>query len=267
MSWQPPPPPKPGGPGGFGSGYGGQGGSGGAGQGGSGQGGPGGGQQGGGGGQQPGPRPQSGGENYYELLQVDTTAHVTIIRYAYRFLAGIYHPDNSETGNAEMFRQITEAFKTLSDSGRRLAYDAKMGPMLAQKAAATAAGGGDQGLPKPKSNPLPTLDRTSVSYNEVELRLAILQLLLQARKKRVQTGGCSAKVLMDVLGTEMSEMEFALWYLREKEYVERLEAAFMITVKGVDYLVDSLTKTQIIEQGPKNIPSPGSGSNLPAALR
>ncbi len=246
MAWQPPPPPpKPGGSGGsgFGSGHGSA-------------------------GQSSGPKaqqPQAASEQtYYELLQVDTNAHTTIIRYAYRFLAGIYHPDNAETGNAEMFRLITEAFKTLSDGGKRAAYDMKIGPMLAQKAA--AAGTTESGLPKPKaSNPLPQLDRTSLSYNEVELRLACLQLLLQARKRRVQTGGCSAKQLMDVLGTEMAEMEFALWYLREKEYIERQEAQFMITSKGVDYLVDSLTKTQIIEQGPKHIPTPpGGGSNLPA---
>lgn len=253
MAWQPPPPPpKPGGPGGsggsgYGSGYG------------------------GGGGQGPSPKPQqqahgSGEQNYYELLQVDTNAHTTIIRYAYRFLAGIYHPDNAETGNPEMFRQITEAFKTLSDGGKRAAYDLKMAPIMAQKAAAAAANP-DKGLPKPKpSNPLPTFERTSVSYNEIELRLACLQLLLQARKRRVQTGGCSAKQLMDVLGTDMAETEFALWYLREKEYIERAEALFMITVKGVDYLVDSLSKTQIIEQGPKNVPTP-SGANLPAPLR
>jgi hypothetical protein len=251
MAWQPPPPPpKPGGPGG--PGYGG--------------GGPG---YGGGSGSKPQPGPSSSSENYYEMLQVDFNAHATIIRYAYRFLAGIYHPDNAETGNAEMFRQITEAFKTLSDSGKRAAYDLKIGPMLAAKAAgASAATPGakpDPGLPKPKTgNPLPTLDRTSVSYNEVELRLACLQLMLQARKRRVQTGGCSAKQLMDVLGTEMAEMEFALWYLREAGFIERSEAQFMITVKGVDYLVDSLSKTQIIEQGPKHIPTPPGGANLPA---
>lgn len=265
MAWQPPPPPpKPGGPGGsgsggsgFGSGYG-SGGSGGG--GGYGQQGPG--QK----PQQPQQSQSSGEQTYYEILQVDTGAHTTIIRYAYRFLAGIYHPDNSETGNAEMFRLITEAFKTLADAGRRSAYDLKIGPAMAAKAAAAGKGttGSDQGLPKPKGQPIPTLDRTSVSYNEVELRLACLQQMLLARKRRVQTGGCSAKQLMDILGTEMAEMEFALWYLREKEYIERNEAQFMITAKGVDYLVDSLSKTQIIEQGPKTIPTPPGGSNLPA---
>ncbi|HEY9716872.1 MAG TPA: DnaJ domain-containing protein, partial [Trichormus sp.] len=46
----------------------------------------------------------------YQLLQIDKDAHVTIIRYAYRFLAAMYHPDNGETGDAEKFRVITEAW-------------------------------------------------------------------------------------------------------------------------------------------------------------
>src|SRR5579883_2593091 len=179
MSWQPPPPPpKPGGPGGPGPQ------------------GPGQGPQ----GKPSGPGGQAKQQTFYDLLQVTPTAHPTIIRYAYRFLAGIYHPDNSETGNAEIFRQISEAFKTLSDGGRRAAYDLHIAPIIAQQKGPEQAAA--PGQPK-GPNPLPHIEKTSLSYNEVELRLAILQLLLQARKKRVQTGGCSAKVLMDVLGTEM----------------------------------------------------------------
>jgi hypothetical protein len=201
------------------------------------------------------------------LLQVTPGAHPTIIRYAYRFLAGIYHPDNHETGSAEVFRLISEAFKTLSDSGKRAAYDAHLGPMLKKEADAAAAAG-QPGAPK--MDKAIHFEKTSISYNEIELRLAILQMMLQARKKRVQTGGCSAKTLMDVLGVEMTEMEFALWYLREKGYVDRQEAQFLITVAGVDYIVDQLTKTQIIDEGPKtvpNYPTGGSSSNLPIVAR
>lgn len=235
MSWQPPPPPgRPQGPG------------------------P----------QQP-PAPQqqaqSRPQTLYELLQVDPGAHPTIIRYAYRFLAGIYHPDNSETGNSEMFRLITDAFKTLSDGGRRAAYDAKLGPQIKGGSAL-----GADGTPASKGpGALPHVERTSISYNEIELRMAILQLLLQARKQRVQTGGRSAKALMDVLGVDMGEMEFALWYLREKGQIERQEAQFMITVAGIDYLVDQLSKAQIIDSGPKSVQMPpghGGQPNLPARV-
>src|SRR5271155_2211517 len=63
----------------------------------------------------------------YQLLHVDRDAHSTIIRYAYRFLAAQYHPDNGETGDAEKFRIITDAWQTLSDEGKRAAYDMSLG--------------------------------------------------------------------------------------------------------------------------------------------
>jgi hypothetical protein len=213
---------------------------------------------------QPGQPPAPAKQTFYDLLQVAQNAHPTIIRYAYRFLAGIYHPDNTETGSSEAFRQISEAFKTLSDGGRRAAYDAHLGPLLKKEADTLADLGAAKGQKSLQ------FEKTSLSYNEIELRLAILQLLLQSRKKRVQTGGCSARTLMDVLGVDMAEMEFALWYLREKGYAERQEAQFMITVNGVDYIVDSLTKTQIIDEGPKtvpNYPEGGSTPNLPTITR
>lgn len=223
----------------------------------------------------PKPGPQGSGspaqrQTFYDILQVTPNAHPTIIRYAYRFLAGIYHPDNTESGNAEVFRTISEAFKTLSDGGRRAAYDAHLGPLLQKEKEAAAAAGGAPGAARVNSS-IPHFEKTSLSYNEIELRLAILQLLLQARKKRVQTGGASAKTLMDVLNVDMGEMEFALWYLRERGYVERAEALFLITVSGVDYIVDSLTKTQIIDEGPKSVPNypnqGGSSPNLPTVSR
>lgn len=241
MSWQPPPPPNRN-------------------------------QQGPGPGPGPGNQPQRPAgqptkQSYYELLQVDPTAHPTIIRYAYRFLAGIYHPDNAETGNSETFRQISEAFKTLSDSGRRMAYDAQLGPRAGAQPGAdpTQAPGGPGKGPGAMHN----FEKTNLSSNEIEFRLAILQMLLQARKKRVQTGGCSAKTIMDVLGTDMSETEFALWYLRERGYIERSEAQFLITVQGVDYLIDQLSKARIIDEGPKTMPNvPGSGgANVPARIQ
>lgn len=244
MNWQPPPPPpRPGGPG-------------------PGPGGPGGqprpGGPGGPGGQQPQQpqQPQQAGQrdwrelNYYQLLQVNREAHSTIIRYAYRFLAAMYHPDNSETGDAEKFRVITEAWRTLSDEGKRAAYDMSLGAEDAQPGhprapgAAPSAGGmksGGLGLPK--------IVKTGVSWEEIELRLAILQILLEQRKKKPKSGGASAKMIMDVLQlNDVEVVEYALWYLREKGYLEPGERVFMITALGVDYIVDQLNKTASINE-------------------
>jgi len=182
----------------------------------------------------------------YQLLQIDKDAHVTIIRYAYRFLAAMYHPDNGETGNAEKFRVITEAWKTLSDDGKRAAYDMSLGLQEQQKNK-----GATPKMPKLNEfgkDSLPNVPKTGITWNEIELRLGILQVLLAARKKRPHNGGASGKMLMDCLNIDnITEIEFALWYLREKNWLESGERVFMITAQGLDYLTDQLGKTQILD--------------------
>jgi DnaJ-class molecular chaperone len=61
--------------------------------------------------------------NFYKLLQVDPEAETIIIRYAYGYLSAKYHPYNPETGSRELFTQLTEAWKVLSNDERRAAYD------------------------------------------------------------------------------------------------------------------------------------------------
>lgn len=248
MNWQPPPNNRPGGPG------------------------PGGMPPNGGGGAPGGqqaapPRPQEPKEmTLYQLLQVDRDAHVTIIRYAYRFLAAMYHPDNGETGDAEKFRVITEAWKTLSDEGRRAAYDMSLGVQETSRGQAPH-------IPKPKVNEfgkdsLPNIPKTGLTWNEIELRMAILQILLAARKKRPSNGGASGKMLMDVLNIDtITEVEFALWYLREKGFIEAGERVFLITAKGLDYLTEQLGKTQILDGAHATEKKVDSVvANLPAVL-
>ncbi|MBK7837185.1 MAG: J domain-containing protein [Candidatus Obscuribacter sp.] len=257
MSYQPPPPPpRPGMPGGQGQG-------------------------------QPQGQPQQGQApqqnrplNYYDLLQVNRDAHGTIIRYAYRFLAAMYHPDNAETGDAEKFRIITDAWRTLSDEGKRAAYDMSLGAQQQSgQQQAGAAGSAQQPANFSSRAGMPKMPTTGVAFNETEMRIAMLQILYTQRKKKCSTGGASAKMMMDILNTDdMAEMEFNLWYLREKGLIEMGERLFMISMKGVDYLIDSLSKTQILDGGNEtekkirkaNIDQGQNGAgtpNLPATTR
>ncbi len=64
--------------------------------------------------------------NFYQILQVNPEAEETVIRHSFRYLAGKYHPDNSDTGSKEKFDQIVEAWKILSDKNRRSEYDASL---------------------------------------------------------------------------------------------------------------------------------------------
>ncbi len=205
-------------------------------------------------GQQPGAQPAQPltTQTFYKMLQVDVDAHPTVIRYAYRFLAAQFHPDNAESGDAEKFRLVSEAYRTLSDRGRRQAYDMQLGLQTQAQSAA------------PGQAAKPDIPKMSLSFSEVELRLAVLQVLLEARRKRPQTGGASAKMLMDCLNCNMQDIEWTLWYLREKGHITRTEAAFMISVAGVDYLVDVLSRTQPMTS--RDAPSTLEHANLPATL-
>ena len=60
---------------------------------------------------------------YYELLQVSPTASFDVISAAYRTLARMYHPDNLETGDAEMMRKLNDAHEVLKDPTKRHRYD------------------------------------------------------------------------------------------------------------------------------------------------
>jgi hypothetical protein len=64
------------------------------------------------------------------LLGLHPSASVIDIRHAYRELSKLYHPDTTdlpETVATEKFREINEAYATLSSPERRLNYDLKIG--------------------------------------------------------------------------------------------------------------------------------------------
>src|ERR1051326_6778324 len=66
----------------------------------------------------------NGEADYYEVLQVSDAAETETINRVYRIFAQRYHPDNRETGNEARFREITEAYQTLSNPEKRAQYDA-----------------------------------------------------------------------------------------------------------------------------------------------
>jgi molecular chaperone DnaJ len=61
-------------------------------------------------------------KDYYEVLGVDKKASKDDIKKAFHKLAHKYHPDKS-TGDAEKFKEVSEAYSTLSDDKKRAEYD------------------------------------------------------------------------------------------------------------------------------------------------
>ena len=62
--------------------------------------------------------------DYYEVLGLQKGASQEEIKKAYRSLAKKYHPDvNKEPGAEEKFKEINEAYDTLSDEQKKARYD------------------------------------------------------------------------------------------------------------------------------------------------
>lgn len=63
--------------------------------------------------------------DYYEILQVERTATVEVIKKAYRKQALKYHPDKNpgDKEAEEKFKEAAEAYEVLSDENKRARYD------------------------------------------------------------------------------------------------------------------------------------------------
>lgn len=64
-------------------------------------------------------------KNYYDILWVSQTASESEIKKAYKKLAMQYHPDRNKWDKKaeEKFKEINEAYQTLSDSTKKKNYD------------------------------------------------------------------------------------------------------------------------------------------------
>lgn len=63
-------------------------------------------------------------KDFYTILGIARTAPKDEIKKAFHSLARKYHPDNKDTGDEARFKEINEAYQTLSDDRRRAEYDA-----------------------------------------------------------------------------------------------------------------------------------------------
>ena len=160
--------------------------------------------------------------DHYENLQVSPNADSETIERVFRLLAKRYHPDNSQTGDAEKFNTLYGSYRILSDPESRAAYDAKYeNERAAQWKIAEDAS---------KSEGFEDDDR---------IRQGVLSLLYVARRQDTENSGMGIMELERLLGCPEHLMGFHIWYLKEKKWIQRTDTGeFCITADGVDKVAE-----------------------------
>ncbi len=163
-----------------------------------------------------------GFENYYEILQLSSNADHDTVEKVYRMLAKRFHPDNPISGNSEKFSELKKSYEVLSNPEKRAAYDVKYSEV--------------------EELQWRVFDQESASdSHESDKRIfqGILSLLYVARRQDVDKPGMGIMHLQNMLGCPSEHLEFHVWYLKEKGWIERLEnGQLAITASGVEKLAE-----------------------------
>ena len=159
--------------------------------------------------------------DYYEALQLSPNADSDTIDRVYRILAKRYHPDNQDTGNAEIFGLIADAHRVLSNPEQRAAYDVR--------------------YDENQASLLKIFDEASASdsfLGDQRIFEGVLSLLYISRRRDVARGGMGIIQLERLLGCPAHHLEFHIWYLLEKGWIGRLDSGQLsITADGVDRVI------------------------------
>ena len=158
--------------------------------------------------------------DFYELLQISPSAEPDTIHRVYRLLAQRWHPDNPQTGNITHFRAIHEAYVALQNPETRAQYDVQY-----------------QARRQSRWHITPDARPTGAFEMEQVVRLTILEILYSHRRANTNNPGIFILDLEELVGSAREHLEFTMWYLQQKHFVQRTENSRMaITAEGVDHL-------------------------------
>jgi curved DNA-binding protein CbpA len=170
--------------------------------------------------------------NYYEFLQISSNAETETIHRVFRYLAARLHPDNAESGDAEKFMLLNQAYNVLSDPERRAEYDAACAQEVAQQ--------------PPLSISIDFMDNIE---GELNRRLAVLSVLYYRRRTSPSTPEVSLMELEERMGFPRDYLEFTTWYLLKKDYITRADnSAFTLTATGVDFVEEQRAHLPVLNK-------------------
>jgi len=156
--------------------------------------------------------------DYYEILEISPNANSGTIERMFRYFAQRYHPDNQETADRLRFELIVEANAILRDPVKRAQYDIqhKNHSDFRWKLAKEASN--SKGIEE-----------------DVYIQNKLLSILYVKRRQNIKDPGIGNLELERFSGCPAEHLEFHLWYLKEKAWIERTEnGTLAITVEGVD---------------------------------
>ena len=169
--------------------------------------------------------------DYYEVLQISPSAEPETVHRVYRLLAQRYHPDNSTTGSARRFHEITEAYHVLSDPERRARYD-QVHALRQRDRWRVVTQGAD-------------IENDFVA--EQRLRAAVLEILYTRRRIEPNNPGILPIDLEKMTGCPREHLEFTTWYLVQRRYAQRGDnTALLITAEGVENLEANYLNTPAV---------------------
>lgn len=164
--------------------------------------------------------------DYYELLQVSPNADADTIQRVFRHLAKKYHPDHNAAPDEEKFRRLVEAHTVLTDPAARAGYDADYQDYWNRKWRLVSESG------------------DSAAFNDDrEMRDRMLSLFYVQRRRSMASPGLGEYEIARLLQRPVELVDFHLWYLRSKGWVERLDSGMLaISASGVDQVEQSQLK-------------------------
>jgi curved DNA-binding protein len=175
------------------------------------------------------------GVDYYEVLQVSTSAEPETINRVFRLLAQRFHPDNQKTGSEDRFRIILEAYTVLSDPEKRARYDIMHEQLRKDRWRLVATG--------------------AQIENDFEMeqaaRLAVLEVLYTKRRVDQNQASIYLMELEKLIGRPREHLEFTIWYLLQKKLIQYDDTSrLLLTVEGAEYLEQSYRTTLLQKRLP-----------------
>ena len=167
--------------------------------------------------------------DYYEVLQLSQKADMETIHRVYRIMAARFHPDNPDSGIPERFCSCR----------KHTAYSA-----IPPAAPLRPAPGRRMPRPLPLFQARAFVDEKE---GEINRRLGVL-CLLYAQRRRVPDHPAIALMSLEAMMSIPREyLEFTLWYLKQKHYVQMDDGAdFSLTAAGVDFVEEHTSAQDIL---------------------